>query len=63
MPNIHVDLITDLAENILCVNDFKSKFEVDEFMMILRNYVYHLYADEDNDIVDPNDSDYTDDSD
>jgi len=57
------DNIVNAAERIMCDCDFGSKQEIENFIELLENYLYHLYADEDNDIVDPNDSDYTDDSD
>jgi hypothetical protein len=53
MPNSSIYVITDLAEEILREADFNRREEIDEFMTILRNYVYHLYADKDNDIDDP----------
>jgi len=57
------DNIVNAAERIMYDCDFGSKLEIQNFIELLENYLYHLYADEDNDIEDPNDSDYTDDSD
>lgn len=56
MDYIVGDSVGDIAETILSCEDFNTKEDLDNYIITLRNYLYHLYSDKDNDIEDPCDS-------